>query len=363
MFQCHREGGPERGTDIMAHNITETDTVVSVRDAGWHGLAKVLDDYVTPEEARKMAFDWEPVTMPLYRAVPVIGENGPETTYEEIQGTVGVERSDNGAFFGAVSTELGETLAHTGNKALTEVAEAVEGIAAGDVRVETAGSLKGGRKVWMLLRLNDPIAVKGDPHGDTIPYFALQTAHDGSGSFRGQALFTRVICDNTAQMADLEAAKRGTEFTFRHTSGIKDRIEEAKGAVAMWRQSVEDWNVLMNSLMDLKVTKQQRQLFIDSWQPLVLPQSEGLAVSKRVMDNVEFARSEFAGIMNGITMEGIDGTAYGLVQAAIEFQQHVRAVRADGDLARAESRFKRAYLDRDNLTTVAVNLAREVAAV
>ena len=27
----------------MAHNITERDTVISVRDAGWHGLAKVLE--------------------------------------------------------------------------------------------------------------------------------------------------------------------------------------------------------------------------------------------------------------------------------------------------------------------------------
>lgn len=346
----------------MAHNITERDTVISVRDAGWHGLAKVLDDHVTPEEARKMAFDWEPVPMPLYRAEPVVNEDGSlETRYVEIPGTVGVERSDTGEFFGAVSTEMGDTLAHTGNKALTEVAEAVEGLAEGEVRVETAGSLKGGRKVWMLLRLAEPIAVKGDPHGETIPYFALQTAHDGTGSFRGQALFTRVICDNTAQAADLEAKARGTEFTFRHTSGIKDRIEEAKGAVAMWRQSVKDWNALMNGLMDLKVTAKQKQIFIDEWQPLRLP--EGLTVSERVLNNIETARDEFNGIMNGLTSEGIDGTAYGLVQAAIEFQQHVRGVRAADDLARAESRFKRAYLDRDSLTTVAVNLAREVATV
>jgi phage/plasmid-like protein (TIGR03299 family) len=345
----------------VAHEITDTDTVISVRDAGWHGLAKVLDDYVTPEEARRAAFDWEPITTPLYRGVPVIGDDGSVSQgYELIEGTVGVERSDNGVFFGAVSKELGDTLEHTNNKTLTEVAEAVEGIAAGDVRVETAGSLKGGRKVWMLLRLNEPIAIKGDPHGDTIPYFALQTSHDGTGSFRGQALFTRVICDNTAQMADLEAAKRGTEFTFRHTSGIKDRIEEAKAAVAMWRKSVEDWNTLMGNLMDLKITVKQQELFVDQWQPLMLP--EGLAVSQRVQNNIETARGEFWGIMNGVTTEGIDLTAYGLVQAAIEHQQHVRSVRADSDLARAESRFNRAYLQRDSLTTLAVKLAREVAA-
>ena len=40
----------------MSHNITSRDTVISVRDAGWHGLAEVLPEHVTPEEARVRAF-------------------------------------------------------------------------------------------------------------------------------------------------------------------------------------------------------------------------------------------------------------------------------------------------------------------
>jgi phage/plasmid-like protein (TIGR03299 family) len=341
----------------MSHEIRENDTVLSVRDAGWHGLATVKDDYMTPEEARQEAFPWEPVTTPLYRAVPVVAEDGTlRTDYVEVQEVKGVERSDDGSFLGAV----GQDYVPTTNKELTEVAEAVEGLEAGDVRVETAGSLKGGRKVWMLLRMKDPIAVKGDPNGATIPYFALQDNKDGFGSFRGQALFTRIICDNTAQGADLEAQRRGTEFTFRHTAGIKDRIEEAKGAVAMWRKSVDEWNALMNSLVDMRITADQRTLFLDAWGPTRFPK-QGITVSDRVMNNIEFARSEFAGIMNGVTSVGIDGTAYGLVQAAIEFQQHIKGVRGADDLARAESKFKRAYLDRDSLVTDAVKIAREVA--
>jgi phage/plasmid-like protein (TIGR03299 family) len=341
----------------MAHNITARDTVISVRDAGWHGLADVLPDYVSPEDARQKAFPWEPVTTPLYRAVPVINADGSlSTTYEQVKGTVGIERSDTGEFFGAV----GEDFVTVSNKTLTEVAEAVEGIAAGEVRVETAGSLKGGRKVWMLLRLNEPLTVKGDPNGTTIPYFALQNGHDGSGSFRGQALFTRIICDNTAQAADLEARKHGTEFTFRHTSGITNRIEEAKAAIAGWRQSIEQWNVLTEQMMDIAITPAQAVAFRDQFIPMPVSTS---TVSPRVINNIENARTEFDAIMGGITMADISGTAYGLVQAAIEFQQHVRGVRAAGDLAKAESRFKRAYLDRDALTTVAVKMAQEAALV
>jgi phage/plasmid-like protein (TIGR03299 family) len=347
----------------MAHNITERDTVISVRDAGWHGLAKVLDDHVTPEKARELAFDWEPVSEPLFRAVPVVGEDGSlSTEYVEAPGIKGVARSDNNDFFGTVSTDVAEALEHSNNKALTEVAETVEGIASGDVRVETAGSLKGGRKVWMLLRMQEPIAVKGDPNGATIPYFALQTNHDGYGSFRGQGLMTRIICDNTAQFADLEAQKRGTEFTFRHTSGLKDRIEEAKGALAMWREGIDEWNALMSSLVDIKNTADQRKVFIDAWGPTRMPKA-GLNVSDLVMRNIETARGQFQSLMEGVTTEGVNDTAYGLVQAAIEFQQHVRGTRGADEVARAESKFSRAYLSRDSLTTVAVDLAREVATV
>jgi len=344
----------------MAHNITERDSVISVRDAGWHGLATVLDDYVTPEEAREMAFPWEPVTMPLYRAVPVVGEDGSLTTrFEEVPGVKGVERSDTGEFFGSV----GEDYTHATNRELTQIAEAVEGAGAGEVRVETAGSLKGGRKVWMLLRLNDPIMIKGrrglaDSATATLHYFALQNSHDGTGSFRGQALQTRIICDNTSQAADVEAESQGTEFTFRHTSGITDRIEEAQEAVAGWRESVERYNTLMAHMLDLRVTREQQEVFVENFLPMPLTTK---IVSERVLHNVEKARDEFWAIMAGVTSEGVEDTAYGLVQAAIEFQQHVRGVRGENDLARAESRFKRAYLDRDSLTTVAVNLAREVA--
>lgn len=339
------------------HNITERDTVISVRDAGWHGLANVLDDYVTPEAAREMAFPWEPVTMPLYRAVPVVKDDGTVTTeYEEVPGIKGVERSDNGEFFGSV----GEDYVHATNKELTEIAESIEGIDSGSVRVETAGSLKGGRKVWMLLRLNDPIEVKGDPHGATIPYFALQNSHDGYGSFRGQALMTRIICDNTAQAADLEARARNHEFTFRHTSGLKNRIEEAKQAVAMWRESVKNWQALMDELVATTINEDQKQAFIDGFIPMPISTA---TVSSRVMTNIENARGEFNAIMTGITTEGIDGTAYGLVQAAIEFNQHVRGTRGASELAKQESKFKRAYLDRDRQIQVAVDLAREVATV
>src|SRR5690606_19536841 len=106
--------------------------------------------------------------------------------------------------------------------------------------------------------------------------------------------------------------------------------------------------------------EQQKRLFLDQWGPTMLPSAD-LKVSDRVMGNIEQARGEFWGIMNGVTAEGVDDTASGLVYAAIEIQQHVAAVRGADEGARADGTSRRAYLDRDSLVTVAVGLAREVA--
>lgn len=336
----------------MAHNVTKRDQMFTVREPAWHFNETkhlILDDHPTPEQAREIAFPWEPVTHPIFRAVPVVGENGPETVYEEIPGQREVVRSDTNEHFGVV----GSTWEPATNKDLTEVAEAIQGNSVERVRVETAGSLLGGRKVWMLIRLEEPLFVKGDPNSGTIPYYALQNSHDGLGAFRGQALMTRIVCDNTAQAADLEAKQRGTEFTFRHVQNLRDRIDEAKQALAGWRESVDEWQRMMEHLVEVKVTEKQRETFIQEFVPMPV---QGL-VSDVVVSNIELARKQIREILAGPTCEGVDLTAYGLVQASIEYGQHYRRA------ATEETRFKRAYLDRSRLTKDSVELAQMVASL
>lgn len=176
----------------MAHEITTRDNLFTVRNPSWHGLEDAcLEDYPTREEAQAIAHPWEPVDEPIFRRVPVIAEDGSLThTYEEIEEFKGTARSDDNYFLGVRGS--GHELVK--NEVMYDIAEAIEGEAKGSVMFETGGSLKGGRKVWLLIRLRDPLMINGDPHGGTIPYFALQNAHDGSGSFRGQATMTRIVC-------------------------------------------------------------------------------------------------------------------------------------------------------------------------
>jgi phage/plasmid-like protein (TIGR03299 family) len=215
---------------------------------------------------------------------------------------------------------------------------------------ETGGSLKGGAKVWLLLRLRDPIQIVGDSRTATIPYYSLQNSHDGTGAFRGQATLTRIVCDNTAQQADLDSEARGTSFEFHHTKNIAVRVEQAQQALAGWRDSLVRWQEQSEEMARTAITADQQELFIRQFIPMPPPHS----ISDIVVQNVTVARRQLKEILDGPTCEGIGLTTYGLVQASVEYLNHVRRA------ASAESRFKRAYLDKNDITRDAVKIAREV---
>ena len=341
----------------MGHGIESTDRVFTTRQPAWHGLADVLDDYPTREQAQKLAHDWEPVTEPLYRRVVDIEPDGTlRERFEDIETHVLNVRSDNAAQLGVVSTTRENVL----NATLYDVAEALEGP---DVRIETGGSLYGGKKVWLLLSMNEPLMVAGDPRGATVPYYGLQNSHDGSGAFRGQVTFQRIICANTSHMADLDAQARGTEFVFRHTKNINERIAEAKDALAGWRESIRTWQTFNNHMLELRfaepltaggpLRRNDEQRVVRSFLEQFIPEPPAKIVSERVRRNIERERGQWEEIYYGITGEGIRGTAYGLLQASIEYAQHFRKAQSK------ESRFKRAVLDRNALVADAAVLARE----
>lgn len=333
----------------MSHEITGRDGLFMVREEAWHGLGHVFENYPTRAEAQAIAHPWEPEPEPLFRQVIIPNEFGmPTTTYAEVKDYTLNVRSDDKGSLGVVTS----TYEPVKNGEMYDIAEALQG-GGTDVMFETGGSLRGGKNVWLLLRLNEPIVINGDPHGATIPYYALQNSHDGLGAFKGQATNVRIVCANTSKAADMDAEARGTEFSFNHTKNVRDRIEQAKEALAGWRHSVVEFQRLSEHLLTMPVSEAQRTLFLEKFVPAPPPH----VASERVMANVEEARGLIRSILAGPTCEGIDGTAYGLVQASVEYLNHHRKAKSN------ESRFKRAYLDRNILVADATMLAQEVALV
>lgn len=335
----------------MGHGMTDTDHAFVVRDPSWHHLEDVVfDDYPDRKAAQEVAHPWENITEPLFRRVPFINEEtgAPDVRYVQITEFVMNTRSDDGSVLGVVSDTYGQTT----NNDLYDIAEAVEGTAKGHVLYETGGSLYGGKQVWLLLRLRQELVIKGDPHGATKMYYALQNSYDGSGAMRGSATQVRIVCANTSRMADLDAQATGTEFVFRHSSNIQERIDEAKQALAGWRDSIKLYKRMSEFLISEAVDDRNVLRFVEEFIPM--PPAENLT-SERVKNNVLEAQRVLMGILDGPTCEGIRNTSYGLVQAAVEYREHYRKARS------MQTRFKRAMLDKDTLVTDAVELAMAAA--
>jgi phage/plasmid-like protein (TIGR03299 family) len=336
----------------MGHGIEERDGVFAVRQAMWHGLGTILSDYPTREDAQKLAHPWEPETEPLYRRRvsveqdPRDGSLFEQEHYEKVETGVLNVRSDDMTELAVVSP----TFVTVSNNEMYDIAEVIEGNDPGAVQYETGGTLFGGKKVWLMIRLTEPIVITGDPRGETIPYFAIQNSHDGSGAFRGQAILDRIVCANTAQAADLMSESMGTEFKFSHTKNVQGRIDEAKKALAGWRASVARYKELSEEMVKETITVHQREIFVEDFIPMPMTHT----ASDRVMDNVQTARQTLRKILAGPTCEDIGLTTYGLVQASIEYVNHYRKAQSN------ETRFKRAYLDRNKIVTDAITLARDV---
>jgi phage/plasmid-like protein (TIGR03299 family) len=319
------------------------ESMFSVRQMPWHREGTILDDYPGDwDQARKLAgLDWDPITTEVYALVDLNIDGSPR--YAPIDGWKCIARSDDGAVL-SLNRDSYTVINHT---EMGEIVEAV--LAQPNVEWETAGVLDGGRAVWCLALLDEPIALPGDD-SPTLPYLAITNRHDGTGSCALRATAIRIVCANTFRAAELESERTGTTFSFIHKSSWRNRIDEARQAVTGARTEMRRYTELAQQLLGMPITPKQRELFITEFIPMP---PQGL-VTDRVARNVDEARKALRLLFQSTTNEQIAGTAYGLVQAAGEYLDHVRAARS------WETRLNRTLMRPEPLKHRALALVREI---
>ena len=336
-------------------------SMFSVRQNAWHDPQGrfTRDRYPSSiAEARQWAgHDWEPLEAEPFERVKVddpasfaFGDQDVVVeladgryVFRPIAGEKRILRSDTGEHLRTVPS----TYELIGNGIMYEVIEAV--CDEPNIRFETGGVIDEGRLVWALARLDEPWQAPGDP-SVTYPYVAFLNRHDGQASAKTVNTTERIVCRNTFSAADAEGHATGREYNFRHTKHVMDRIEEAKQALRGLRDDTAAWQELATQLALMPVTASQRERFVTEFVPMP---PEGI-VSDRVVGNVEEARKQIRAILDGVTCEGISYTAYGLVEAAGEYLDHVRRYRS------RDTHLTRTLLKPEPLKAKAIQLAREV---
>ena len=185
----------------MAANV---ETMMYVREKPWHGLGVEVSEAPNSEDALRFAgLDWN-----------VRQENVFNSRGGIIKGFKANVRDSDDSVLGVV----GDRYKVVQNR---DAFKFTDGLIGGDVRYETAGSLRDGKQIWLLAKLPEQQIA-----GDAVePYLCFTNAHDGSSGVRVCMTPVRVVCNNTLNVA-LATAKR--TWSMRHTENVHERLNEAR---------------------------------------------------------------------------------------------------------------------------------------
>lgn len=332
------------------------DSGICVRTPSWHGKERLLADY--PEnwaDARRLAgIEWEPIAVPDY-SYSGIAADGSRTFTQSADDILGhfaadpehvrVVRSDTGALLDVTNS----TREIVTNTEMCEIGDTLLGQP--NVKIDTLISVKGGEQVAATLLLDEPFQINGDP-SQTLPYFVLINSHALGGGLRAGRTMVRVVCANTASMADMDMQRNEHTFLFRKTKNVALRIEEAKAAIAGLKKDVDEYKAIMNDLAAMQVDAAQTEAFIS----IMIPMPPEAAVSAVVKRHVEADRLAMRTALFSETTLAVSHTAYGLVQAATEWHDHLKGARS------ADTKLGRQLLKPQRFKGHAVSLARMAAA-
>jgi len=281
------------------------------RQSAWHNLGTVTGNYMSwAEILQHGGLDFEVVKNQLeYNGMPVAAW--------------GIFRNDNGAFLGAVGEQYTPIQHQRGFEMIDALVRSKDG-----AHYETAGVLGEGEKVWGLADLKLAVTVGDDVQNG---YLLFSTSHDGSMSHQYKTCLTRVVCQNTLNVALGE--KTRSVFRIKHTRNNGDKIADAHTALAGISADVSSMEQKLNFLAARKVTKEAMVSVLDRLFP-AKKDDDGKPVDSTRRDNILTAILHNYESNDRNAFPEQRGTAYNLLNAITEHTDHERSTRGNG---RAES--------------------------
>ena len=220
----------------------------SVVETPWHMEGVVLDKPPESiEEALSLAgLDFEVRLDPVIVRIPQ-----PSDHYEQADDYRAVVRTDVGKLLGIV----GRRYTPLQNRDAFRILEPL--LEKGVAHIETAGALREGRDVWLLVRfdIEDPVVQEVFAE-EVVPFGLISNNHAGERGVVVQETPVRVVCSNT-----LGRALRGTgrRIGVRHTLNVEAKVVDA--ATELWGGLIERYRVIAEQFQLLKATYLDEALF------------------------------------------------------------------------------------------------------
>lgn len=312
----------------MAHEIDTSNSRNNMAYAGatpWHGLGFKIDADASIEEWRNAAgLNWTIKKGGLVMRT----EDGSLIDAADLNRSI-LYRSDTQARLSVMSTSGYHVVQP--DQILGFIGDSVKAMG---WKMETAGSLKGGRKIWALANIGEEAEVgKGDK---VKGYLLAATACDGSMASEFMFTTVRVVCNNTLHMAvdgslkDRDTSKPRVKVYHYNTLDV-DAVKKQLGiAGSAWENFIVQARRLASVKVDNKTAVQILRTVYDA-----TPEEkevEGVVISdEQFLKENTTARKVlelYSGSAIGAQLASARGTAWGLVNAATEYYDHASNTRS-----------------------------------
>ena len=288
----------------MAHQLLD-DTMFYVGETPWHKLGIPLDNPPTIEEAVILAnLDWEVSKEPTYFLKTMHEGTNPYSLASFASMLSRPELIPTKHFVTLRKKADGELMILGNVSERYEVLQNTDAFTPFNVlldhgyQLETAGAVREGRMVWILARkVDNEIRKVGD---DLIErYVILMNSHDGSTPVFMQPTTIRVVCANTLDYA--LSKETPMRFSIKHTTNVKERLEEVASALSYAEGNWTKAHELMNRMAEHQLNFQQVKLYFEAVIPFLkhrgVSGKDKLGVARRDMATPVFSQlmNNFAG--------------------------------------------------------------------
>jgi len=316
----------------MAHLV---ETMANANEVPWHGLGTQVDSTMTPDQMLVAAgIDWTVSKRHAYVAAQQSVGNlyDPQASSEMLlveDNYFVVRDTDNTVMShcGAGYTPFQNAEVMSFFKRFTE---------AGDMTMETAGSLKSGKEIWGLAKLKDGFRLAGDD--EVKGYLLLNNSHQVGKAMTVMFTPIRVVCNNTLTQA-LGDAGAQNRFRVLHLQMFDEEVmraaEEALGLSANRMNAFKEQAEFLSS-------KPVRPFDVDNFiaellQPTTLIERakasnpDSLPPLRDEFKRNALAVAEAFEISPGSTMKSAKGTWWGALNAVTYVVDHPTRISQEGN--------------------------------
>jgi len=275
----------------MAHEI---ETMAYFGQLPWHGLGTALEEadlYDWQSASKKAGLDWSVDLVPLITA-----DTQAKVTHRAVR------RTSDSKVLGVVGPRYAPLQNRDAFGWFQPFLDAKE------AALHTAGSLRGGSRIWVLAKLNrDPLVIA---QGDEVEKFVLLShGHDGSLAVRAGFTPIRVVCQNTLSMAHGSDASK--LIRVKHTKDVLENLANIREimdlANAEFEATAEQYRLLARKSINQADLRKyvRRVLKVDEENP----STRSLNIVEEIVRLAETGRGNDLPSIRGTLWAGYNGLA------------------------------------------------------